>query len=195
MNASYNLLVGSSRFWFFWNWPLLQSRMQQLQQRPKRKALHILQSSSLVRFSKEREVAWQWCSGTIAAIVAPNLLGPIVDHVNLNTPLHDCLTGIDITPADYRIPFAIADVTFLGEVNLKFGYVRCVCYDIFCHFARTDSYSFKRVFISMSVMPFFYFTLTNFLKKHFCRNGSLSLLLYQCWGGKAGEEDDIQRGV
>ena len=68
---------------------------------------------------KKREVTGQWSSGTIAAIVAPNLLGPIVDHVNLNTPLHDCLTGIDITPADYRIPFAIADVTFLGEANLK----------------------------------------------------------------------------
>ena len=70
----------------------------------------------------------------IVAIVAPKLLVPIVDHVNLNTQLHECLTGIDITPADYRIPFAIADVTFLGEVNLKFGYLQCLCCDCMLSF-------------------------------------------------------------
>ena len=53
--------------------------------------------------------------------------GPIVDHVNLNTPIHDCLTGIDITPDDYRIPWVIADVSFLGKIDLEFGYIVCVC--------------------------------------------------------------------
>ena len=56
--------------------------------------------------------------GTLAGIITPNLIGPILDHVNLNIPSHDCLTGIDITPVDYRVPFAIADVAFLGRKQL-----------------------------------------------------------------------------
>ena len=70
-------------------------------------------------FEKKGEVMmWQWYPGTVASIIAPNVIGPIVDHVNLNTPIHDCLTGIDITPDDYRIPWVIADVSFLGEIDL-----------------------------------------------------------------------------
>ena len=47
-------------------------------------------------------------------MITPNVIGPILDHVNLNPPSDDCLTGIDITPTDYRVPFAIADAAFLG---------------------------------------------------------------------------------
>ena len=54
------------------------------------------------------------CSGTAAGIITPNVIGPILDNVNLNQPSNDCLTGIDITPTDYRVPFAIADAAFLG---------------------------------------------------------------------------------
>ena len=50
----------------------------------------------------------------MAGIITPNVIGPILDNVNLNPPSFDCLTGLDITPTDYRVPFAIADTAFLG---------------------------------------------------------------------------------
>ena len=54
--------------------------------------------------------------GIIGGILAPNLVGPLVDHVNLNTPSRNCLTGADTTPADYKVPFALADFCFLGTM-------------------------------------------------------------------------------
>ena len=39
-----------------------------------------------------------------------------MDHVNLNTPSRNCLTGADNTPADYKVPFALADFCFLGTM-------------------------------------------------------------------------------
>jgi len=61
--------------------------------------------------------------GTLAGIITPNLIGPILDNVNLNKPSTDCLTGIDITPTDYRVPFAIADAAFLGMAIFIFFFI------------------------------------------------------------------------
>jgi len=61
--------------------------------------------------------------GTIAGIITPNVIGPILDNVNLNPSSHDCLTGIDITPTDYRIPFAIADSAFLAMAIFIFFFI------------------------------------------------------------------------
>ena len=53
--------------------------------------------------------------GTLAGIITPNLIGPILDHVSLYPTTRDCLTNLDITPPDYRVPFAIADAALLGK--------------------------------------------------------------------------------
>jgi hypothetical protein len=49
----------------------------------------------------------------LGSIIAPLVIGPILDHVNLNPVTLDCLTGLDITPDDYRIVFAISDAVMI----------------------------------------------------------------------------------
>ena len=60
----------------------------------------------------------------------------IVDHVNFKPPLIDCLTGLDITTADYRlmslgwaffdilrVPFDLTDILFIGEIIFIFFFL------------------------------------------------------------------------
>ena len=59
-----------------------------------------------------------------------------MDHVNFKPPLIDCLTGQDITTADYRlvplgwayfdilrVPFGLADILFIGEIIFIFFFL------------------------------------------------------------------------
>jgi len=62
--------------------------------------------------------------GTLAGIITPNLIGPILDHVNLYPTTRDCLTNLDITPPDYRVPFAIADAALLGMAIFVFFFIK-----------------------------------------------------------------------
>lgn len=58
--------------------------------------------------------------GVLSGLLAPLIVGYIVDHVNFKDPLIDCFTGVDITTDDYRVPFGIADLLFIGLIIFIF---------------------------------------------------------------------------
>ena len=37
-------------------------------------------------------------------------MGPLVDNLNFYPPSIDCLTGVDVTPNDFRLPFGISNI-------------------------------------------------------------------------------------
>ena len=62
-------------------------------------------------------------AGSFGGILAPNIIGPIVDHVNFNPTIIDCISGEDVTTADYRVPFGIANCCFFFMAAFVYFFV------------------------------------------------------------------------
>ena len=46
-------------------------------------------------------------------MISPLLVGPLVDKLNFYPPSLDCLTGEDVTPSDFRLPFGLSNIGLL----------------------------------------------------------------------------------
>ena len=57
----------------------------------------------------------------MGGLLSPLIVGPVVDKLNFYTPSHDCLTGQEVTPQDFRLPFGIANISlFMLTIFLYF---------------------------------------------------------------------------
>ena len=61
--------------------------------------------------------------GSIGGLLPPLIMGPVLDNVNLNSKVFDCLTGLEITAQDFKLPFSVSNGILLLLAAFAFGFL------------------------------------------------------------------------
>ena len=79
--------------------------------------------------------------GNIGNLLPPFIIGPVLDNVNLNSKVFDCLSGLEITAQDFKLPFSISNGILLVMALFTFG-----CVDVTVE-KPERKLSFKSIFL------------------------------------------------
>ena len=57
-------------------------------------------------------------------MISPLLVGPLVDKLNFYPTSLDCLSGEDVTPSDFRLPFGLSNIGLLFLAIFSFFFLK-----------------------------------------------------------------------